>query len=195
MRESNRSEMENGTPQYSKMTLAFIGDSLTEAFDWQHRFPPHHILNLGISGEPIEGLINRVLEGCFSGVRPDMLFVMTGINNLRRGDHAIAERQERLLSVLHRLLPDTRIVIQSILPVTMWVPCAIIEALNTGLQKMAAEFSMAYLDLYPLFLTHDGLPDVACFEEDGIHLTPEGYRRWSGAVARFLEDQSLTSGV
>jgi hypothetical protein len=39
-----------------------------------------------------------------------------------------------------------------------WVPCAIIEALNAGLQKMAGDFSMAYLDLYPLFLTLTDCP-------------------------------------
>ncbi len=173
--------------QPSRIKLAFIGDSLTEACDWQHRFPEYDVRNLGISGEPIEGLINRVLEGYFSGDKPDMLFVMTGINNLRRGDHAIADRQERLLSVLHRSLPDTMIVIQSLLPVTMWVPLSVIEELNADFRTMARDFSMEYLDLYPLFLAADGNADAACLEEDGIHLTPEGYRRWSGEIERFLQ--------
>jgi len=181
--------MASGTMPSSKITLAFIGDSLTEAFDWQQHFPAYDVGNLGIPGEPIEGLIRRVLEGDVFGDRPDMIFVMTGINNLRRGDHGIAERQERLLSVLHRSLPDTTIVVQSILPVTMWVPLQVIEELNDHLLNMARDFSMEYLDLYPLFLTSDAAPDSSCLEEDGIHLTPEGYRRWSGEIERFLRER------
>lgn len=180
--------MDKGTPQIPKKKLVFIGDSLTEAFDWQHRFPAYDILNLGISGEPIEGLINRALEGYISGSKPDILFVMTGINNLWRGDHDILERFESLLSALSRILPETRIVVQSILPVTMWVPPAIITEINAALKKMASDYRMEFLDLHTLFLLPEGVPDAICFEEDGVHLEEEGYRRWSGAVERFLQN-------
>jgi len=30
--------------------IAFIGDSLTEYFDWQNRFPEYEVMNLGIAG-------------------------------------------------------------------------------------------------------------------------------------------------
>lgn len=167
--------------------IVFIGDSLTEAFDWQQHLPDYDVDNLGLSGEPVEGLINRVLEGYVSESKPDILFLMTGINNLWRGDHDILERFESLLSALSGTLPETRIVVQSILPVTMWVPPAIITEINTGLTKMASDYGMEYLDLHTLFLMPDGTPDAACFEEDGVHLEEEGYRRWSGAVERYLQ--------
>lgn len=169
-------------------TIVFIGDSLTEAFDWQHHLPAYDVDNLGLSGEPVEGLLNRMLEGYVSKSKPDILFVMTGINNLWRGDHDILERYESLLSALSRTLPETRIIVQSILPVTMWVPPAIIEEINAALKTMAAEYRMEYLDLHSLFLLPDGAPDAACFEEDGVHLEEEGYRRWSGAIERFLQN-------
>lgn len=167
--------------------IVFIGDSLTEAFDWQSRFPAYEVHNLGLSGEPVDGLINRVLEGYLSESKPDILFVMTGINNLWRGDHDILERYESLLSALFRTLPETRIVVQSILPVTMWVSPEVIEEINEALKKMASDYRMDYLDLHTLFLLPDGAPDAACFEEDGVHLEEEGYRRWSGEVERFLQ--------
>lgn len=172
-----------------RMNLVFVGDSLTEAFDWQSRFPSYEVHNLGLSGEPVDGLINRVLEGYVAETKPDILFVMTGINNLWRGDHDILERYESLLSALSRTLPQTRIIVQSILPVTMWVPPAIIEEINAALKKMASEYRMEYLDLHTLFLLPDGTPDATCFEEDGVHLEAEGYRRWSAAVERFLHEK------
>jgi lysophospholipase L1-like esterase len=88
--------------------------------------------------------------------------------------------------MLHHALPADKIVVQSILPVTMWVPRELIEHLNDNLKKMAGDFSMHYLDLYPLFLTPKGVADASCLQEDGIHLTQEGYRRWSDAIERFL---------
>jgi len=39
-------------------TILFIGDSLTEFFDWQKRFPGHKVVNLGSAGETVETLFD-----------------------------------------------------------------------------------------------------------------------------------------
>ena len=62
--------------------MVFIGDSLTQWFDWQRRFPGDAVMNLGISGEPVEGLLAR-REAIRENVhKPDYIFLMTGINDI-----------------------------------------------------------------------------------------------------------------
>ena len=71
--------------------IIFIGDSLTEFYDWQNRFPAYRVKNLGNAGEPVEGLLER-MKRLRIFRNPDYLFLMTGINNLMRGDHEIVAR-------------------------------------------------------------------------------------------------------
>jgi lysophospholipase L1-like esterase len=62
--------------------LVFIGDSLTQWFNWQGRFPDYVVVNLGISGETVEGLLAR-RERIRSQINdPEDVFLMSGINNI-----------------------------------------------------------------------------------------------------------------
>ena len=62
--------------------LVFIGDSLTEWYDWQERFPAYRVTNLGISGETVEELLDRRDHIRDRVKDPDIIFLMTGINNI-----------------------------------------------------------------------------------------------------------------
>jgi lysophospholipase L1-like esterase len=168
--------------------IIFIGDSLTEFYDWQNRFPEYSVQNLGNAGEPVEDLFAR-LRRLRIFKSPDYLFLMTGINNLRRGDHEIPDRYRDVLDYLAVELKDCVIVIQSILPVTRWVHQLEIEKVNIFIGKMAIARGMHYLDLYKLFLDSSGMPDAGCLEEDGVHLSDKGYGIWSKAVENFLYGQ------
>ena len=173
--------------------IIFIGDSLTGFYDWQSRFPAYRVQNLGSPGEPVEGLLERLDRLKFLR-SPDCLFLMTGINNLRRGDLDIAGRYMELLDFLAADMRDGLTVIQSILPVTLWVHQVDIEHINSRVSALALERGMKYLDLYQLFLDSKGGPDAGCLEEDGIHLSSKGYDIWSGAIETFLYEQNKGAG-
>ena len=80
--------------------ITFIGDSLTEYFDWQERFSECHVTNLGVSGEPVEGLLDR-LERIRRAVNdPDIIFIMTGINNIAMEHYDISEDYKEIVSKL-----------------------------------------------------------------------------------------------
>jgi lysophospholipase L1-like esterase len=169
--------------------ILFMGDSLTGFYDWQNRFPGFIVQNLGNAGEPVEGLIERLGKLRFLK-SPDYLFLMTGINNLRRGDHDIVERLREVADFLAAEIKNGVVVLQSILPVTHWVPPAVIEEVNLALRRMAQAHGMTYLDLYILFLDKEGRPDPGLYEEDGVHLSGKGYTIWSGAVEDYLHGQN-----
>ncbi len=168
--------------------LVFIGDSLTEWFDWQSRFPDYHVTNLGISGEPIEGLLSR-RERIRATIRdPSAIFLMTGINNIAMEEYDIAAPYREIVRSLTTWYKQTTIVVQSILPVNLeWINNNIITDTNRLLEQIAREYSAEYLDVYRLFVDSNGNSKVAYLQDDGVHLSSKGYKVWADEVERFLE--------
>jgi lysophospholipase L1-like esterase len=167
--------------------LVFIGDSLTEWYDWQERFPDRRITNLGIAGEPVEGLLHRLDRATRSMGAPDMIFLMTGINNIAMEHYEIGGMIREIVERLTRAFDRADVVVQSILPVDLaWVDNMAIKGINRRLQDMTRELRADYLDIFSLFVTEAGKPKPGLLMDDGVHLSVEGYRVWAGAVDAFL---------
>jgi lysophospholipase L1-like esterase len=168
--------------------LVFIGDSLTEWFDWQKRFPDHQVVNLGISGEPVEGLLARRERIRASIDNPDFIFLMTGINNLANEQYDIIGPYREIVRNLTTWYKKSKIVVQSILPVTLeWIDSNVIIDANRRLGQIARENNAEYLDVYGLFVNSKGIPKSGYLQEDGVHLSSKGYEVWANEVARFLK--------
>ena len=167
--------------------LVFIGDSLTEWYNWQERFPKYRITNLGISGEPVESLLDRRDRIRASIHDPDFIFLMTGINNIAMEQYDITGSYREIVRNLSTWYKKSIIVIQSILPVALeWISNNIIRDINRHLDQIAREYSAEYLDVYSLYIDSKGNPKKEYFQDDGVHLTCEGYDVWASEVERFL---------
>jgi lysophospholipase L1-like esterase len=177
-----------------KKTIAFIGDSLTEFFDWQERFPAYKVFNLGVAGETVEGLLGR-MEGILRIIRneargPDIIFFMTGINNVAMEDYEILGAYRQAITAITAAYVKSKLVIQSILPVRLsWVDNTIIRQLNGSLKQMAEDSRAEYLDLYNTFMSPESEPKKEYLLEDGVHLSDEGYEAWSAAVEDYLKSR------
>jgi lysophospholipase L1-like esterase len=170
-----------------KKHLVFIGDSLTEWFDWQRRFPDYTVTNLGVSGEPIEGLLERRDRIRSQIDDPDYIFLMTGINNLAMEQYSITDSYREIVRNLTTWYKKSTVVVQSILPVTLeWVSNNVIKDTNRGLAEIAREFHAEYLDVYSLFVDSKGNPKSVYLQDDGVHLSGKGYEVWAKVVERFL---------
>jgi lysophospholipase L1-like esterase len=168
-------------------TLVFLGDSLTEFFDWQRRFPRYRVLNLGVAGEPVEGLLHRMDEVLSSVDGPDFIFLMTGINNIAADDYDFIGPYRKILSALRVSFRETTVVVQSILPVALpWVDNKAIERINVLLKELAKECNADYLDVFPSFNYGEGGAVADHLLGDGVHLSPRGYETWSKAVEVFI---------
>ncbi|HUJ19418.1 MAG TPA: GDSL-type esterase/lipase family protein [Nitrospirota bacterium] len=167
--------------------IVFIGDSLTEWFDWQTRFPHDEVTNLGISGEPIEGLLDR-RESIRSRVQdPDYIFLMTGINNIGMGQYEINSSYREIVRNFTTWYKRSRLVVQSILPVEIpGINNNVIVQTNRELEQITREFHAEYLDVYSRFVDSEGNPRSEFLQDDGVHLSSAGYRVWSNEVERFL---------
>src|SRR5271169_827828 len=175
-----------------KKLLVFIGDSLTEYFDWQNRFPACEVLNLGVSGETVEGLLvrlDRILPAIQKdNLNPDFIFVMTGINNIAMQDYEVIGVYKAVVTAIAASFGKSNLVIQSILPVRFpWIDNTIIRQLNESLKQMAKDFKAEYLDLYSLFTGPGSKPKKECLLDDGVHVSDKGYEVWSAAVEDYLK--------
>jgi lysophospholipase L1-like esterase len=177
-------------------SLVFIGDSLTEWYDWQARFPGYGVLNLGIAGETIEGLVNRLDRIILALEDPDCIFIMTGINNVAMEDYEIIHEYKRIINRFFSVFRKTEIVIQSLLPADLpWLDKGVITALNKELKGLAGNFTAHYLDVYGAFIGPDGILIREYLADDGVHLSDKGYEVWALVVEGYLHGPEGPTGA
>lgn len=171
--------------------LVFIGDSLTEWFDWQRRFPDYQAANLGVSGETVQGLLARRGRIRSQIAEPDFIFLMTGINNIANEQYDIARPYREIVRNLTTWYKRSMMIVQSILPVDLtWIDSNIIRNTNRELEQIAQEYEAEYLDVYAGFVDNEGNPKTGYLQDDGVHLSSKGYEVWANEVERFLRQRS-----
>lgn len=169
--------------------LVFIGDSLTQWFDWQDRFAEHEVTNLGLAGEPVEGVLSR-RERIRSQIRnqPDYIFLMTGANNILMGQYGLDDSYREIVRNLSTWYKRSRVVVQSLLPVDQSGPSnAVIRDVNRKFEQIARECNAEYLDVYSRFVDEKGDPKNGYFVDDGVHLSGKGYAAWAETVERYVK--------
>ncbi len=176
-------------------TIVFLGNSITSVGKWQTLLPNKTIINKGISGDLTRGVLARI-EDCVV-VKPEKIFVMIGINDLKIGvpTDTITSNQVKIINKIRQLSPNTKIYMQSTLPVNEWMLAAIYKRLNNvDIAKMNVSLKLAckkqkvdFIDLHPIMIDESGQlkKDLST---DGLHLKPEAYVNW---VAYLHTNKSL----
>jgi lysophospholipase L1-like esterase len=165
--------------------ILFLGDSLIEYFDWEERLSAHRVKNLGISGETVEWLLERIPRIVKTHPRADMIFIMTGINNVAMDETGIIEPYREVLALLTDAYPAALIFIHSLLPTLLpFLRPETIISMNEALKRLAAETGTRFLDVHSAFV-QDDLPRL--LSPDGIHVSAAGYEVWSGVVEKAME--------
>ena len=174
------------TFRHSKKDIVFLGNSITFWAEWQALLENRHAKNRGIPGDTSYGVLERLDE--VTGGRPAKVFLMIGINDLARNTPAsvLLTNCGRIVSRIKAESPATEIYVQSMLPVNESfnkLPAhtskhALIREVNSGLEKLAAVESVTYIDLYSHFTDAEAKLKRE-FTWDGVHLTAEGYAKWS----------------
>ncbi|MEH2249226.1 SGNH/GDSL hydrolase family protein [Nostoc sp.] len=159
-----------------------VGDSLSMWFP-KEKLPAGKLwLNQGISGDTSSGVLKRL--GAFSATRPDVIYVMAGINDLRKGasDDTILRNYRRIVRRLRQAHPQAQIIVQSILPTRLpKLSNSRIRHINIQLTLIAKQEGANYLNIYSWFTDMEGnlRPELTT---DGLHLSPEGYDVWRLAL-------------
>ena len=159
-----------------------LGDSLSMWFPSQRLPIAQMWLNQGISGENSSQILRRL--SAFSQTRPDTIYVLAGINDLRQGvaDQVILNNLRQIVQRLRHNHPQSQVVLQSILPTDVnAIGNQRIRHLNQQIAAIAKQEGAGYLNLHSLFVDEQGQmrQDLTT---DGIHLAHRGYEVWQQAL-------------
>ena len=166
-------------------TTAFVGDSLTQAGRWQEWFPDEEVLNFGVSGDTTDDVIARLGEVIEAA--PGSIVLLIGTNDLawRRSAEHIVRNVETILVTLRRDLPETRILVQSVMPRGHEFAPEIRDV-NRHLWQFAPTVHAQWLDLWPALALEDGELNPA-YSDDRLHLNEAGYSAWVAELKPALE--------
>lgn len=167
--------------------IIFLGNSLTDGCEWNELFENNHIKNRGISGDNIEGVLERIDDLC-SG-KPEKIFISIGVNDIymKIPIEDISNNYTQLINNIKSKTPRTKIYIQSLLP-TRDIPDRSnndIIALNNTIKEIANNSSVVFIDLFKTFSDSDGQLKRE-FTLDGLHLNAKGYLQWKSAIESFV---------
>ncbi len=165
--------------------IVFIGNSITNMFEWREGFGSASVLNRGISGAYSYEVLDN-LESYIVG-RPKKVFIMIGTNDL--GTNGInfpeypTERVRKILKRIRNELPEAEVYMQSILPSTSGLRTADnVKRTNQLYQSLCEEYGVEYIDLYSKLVQSgsDNMPSTHTY--DNLHLTAMGYSVWCKAI-------------
>ena len=180
-----------------KNKIIFCGNSITDGGEWQEIFNDINIINRGISGDVIQGVIDRIDE--LARHNPSKLFLLIGINDLARGTPTklIAEKTKEFIERFLDKSPQTKIFVQSILPVnpvynkfpTHVNKTDSILVLNKLLSILPSQYPVTFINLNNHFADQNQSMDSS-LTNDGLHLKGKGYMLWKSIVFPFVYDLS-----
>ena len=173
--------------------IVFLGNSITEQGWWSLLLKRGDVENRGIGGDCISGMINRV-QPIVDG-RPKAIFIMGGANDLlfsKISNEKLLQQYERLLDIIARETPRTRVYIQSLLPLNeahneafMKGKNARFAEFNALLRAMAERRGLTFIDIWSAMQRNGELPEEYTF--DGIHLKAAGYAVWIEKIRPYVK--------
>lgn len=154
----------------------FLGDSLTEGAPLATMFSGTTVANYGAGWDTTDGVLMRLDQVMRN--RPDLLFLLIGINDLSY-DHSVQHITQNIEEIVSRLqinLPGTDVYVISILPAFPdWT--ASIRDINTHLSIRAVDQGYTFIDLNSALRSNTGSLREE-FTTDGLHLNEMGYGIW-----------------
>ena len=180
-------------PAIGSKDIVMLGNSLTEnGGDWAARLGNKHVRNRGIIGDEVMGVYDR-LHQILPG-QPAKLFLLIGVNDVSHDLTAdsIAGMIRMTVERIRKESPDTRLYLQSLLPINesfgrykrLAGKTNLIPEINKQLEALAKEKGLTYINLFPLFTEKGSNVLRADLTTDGLHLKEEGYKIWAKALRK-----------
>ena len=182
-------EWENRTPNEKFSNSVVMGDSITQGlYEYGILDESHVIADRGteiskISTSKIDEHISMVIN-----LYPQTIFLAYGLNDLTvlNGNCDFFKQQYQIIiQQIKESLPDTKIYINSILPVEQFVidsnnDFQYIPQFNEKLKELCIEENIIYID-------NTSLIHPEYYANDGIHLSPSYYPEWVNHMAEVAE--------
>jgi len=172
--------------------IVFLGDSLTEFCQWNELLKNNDVVNRGVGGDTTKNVLIR-LDSILQS-KPKKILIMIGINDIMTGADitVILDNYNKIINSIKEKTPDTKIIIQNILPITNISnhesKNIYIKEINQSISKIAKDNNIEYIDINEKLIAKDGQLNKD-FTIDGIHLNAQGYDIWKQTIERYVNTQ------
>ena len=182
---------ERAQKEASSIHLVFDGDSITDFWQtkgkdvWEAHYGKLGAFDFAISGDRTEHVLWRLAEGQVDGIKPKLIVLMIGTNNLGRNtNEQIAAGVTAIVQDYRKRCPDAVVLLQAIFPrgkAANDPARARIKAINAIIAKLQDGKKVIYVDFGDKFLGADGSlsPEIM---PDFLHPSPKGYLIWADAI-------------
>ncbi|MCE9558405.1 MAG: hypothetical protein K8R88_05590 [Armatimonadetes bacterium] len=173
--------------------VVFLGDSITQGWEgsgkatWDKYYAGRKAANFGFSGDRTEHVLWRLDQGEIIGLKPKVVVIMIGTNNIGHGSSnasATAEGVSAIVSRLRKGVPDAKILLLNIFPrdreATDSLRMQVADA-SAQFQKLGDERHVFCRDIGHHFVRLDGSLR-SLLMPDFLHLNPAGYEIWAKAM-------------
>jgi lysophospholipase L1-like esterase len=176
-------EAEDKATPPAKGGVLFIGaSSIARWSNLAESFPDLKVVNRGFGGSELADSVKYASRVVVPHA-PRVVVLYAGENDLNRGvaPDVIASDFDKFSQLIHASLPATRIVVIGLKPSLLrWKLRDGMQQTNTLIRtRCAADRACTYVDPWPSMIGKDGTPKPDFFVEDGLHMTPEGYKAWT----------------
>ena len=172
--------------------IVFIGASSIVRWNLHESFPElgPQAINRGFGGS-LAADSTRYADRIVIPYKPRMVVFYAGDNDVE-ANHTpaqIAGDFEAFERKVHAALPATQIVFISIKPSIRRFPwIEQIKGANALVRQYCASHPhLTFVDIVPQMLGADGKPRKELLVEDGLHMTPAGYKIWNDALRPILQ--------
>lgn len=180
--------------------LLFLGDSITDFWRadiptrggkavWDKTFAPLNAANFGINADRVQNLLWRIQNGELDGIKPRLIVMMIGTNNLapdgsRNTVDQMLEGYKLIVDEIRQRQPDARLLLLAIFPRgaeadNPYRP--LIKQANEQIEKLADNQHIFFLNINEKFLAPDGTLSVDIMP-DLLHPSEKGYQIWADAI-------------
>lgn len=164
----------------AKVDMVFFGDSLVFHGEFASVFPNKVVCNLGLRGDTLQGMTNRVEQVKVLNLKT--VYLMAGINDVaNKSVEEFRELYESLVLMIRNQTPMTELIVFYMLPVNdadFTISCnnEQIMRYNEVITSICNNHGFCCIDLFAAYERNGKLPKE--MTTDGIHLTVEGYDKW-----------------
>ena len=172
--------------------VVFIGASSIVRWNLPESFPElgARAINRGFGGSLMADSV-YFADRIVIPYAPRIVVLYAGDNDVETATPAqqIADGFTKFDQKVHAALPQTRIVFISIKPsIRRWKWIDTIKSANAMVKEYCAKHpNLAFMDIEQQMLGADGKPNPALLVEDGLHMTPAGYKIWTAALKPLLK--------
>lgn len=177
-----RLEKEIETLKFDPKLVFYGSSSFTLWTELENHFKDYQAINLGFGGSTLAACtwyFDRVFKNLNT---VEAIVIYAGENDLGEGRHP-----EEVVLFLQNLLAKIKAKYGNIAVTYISIKPSFsrehlsesISYTNKNIEKIVLEdVNLHYLNIYDLMLNEDGSPNPQYYHEDGLHLSPAGYKLW-----------------